>query len=199
MNDYFLSQAEEGTLPKETLSTLRLVRGVRFDYQNKRMLFPLSEHDNLQVALATIRVTVEPLPRQVIAAAQLSHRRDNPNPNKNSSSTSSSSSSSNSSRTNNSPNNGKNRDFNGRNNNNDDDEDDDEMISTIDTRDNDDGKDFDIESAIQNKIDNNLNSLRGKIKERLLQSLAPFQREGVLFVLNNNGRALIADEMGLGK
>ena len=50
----------------------------------------------------------------------------------------------------------------------------------------------------EKKIEENLNALRGKISEKLLQSLAPFQREGVLFVLNNRGRALIADEMGLG-
>ena len=32
----------------------------------------------------------------------------------------------------------------------------------------------------------------------MLHKLAPFQREGVKFVLNKGGRALIADEMGLG-
>jgi hypothetical protein len=34
---------------------------------------------------------------------------------------------------------------------------------------------------------------------RLYQALAHFQREGVEFVVRNNGRAIIADEMGLGK
>jgi SWI/SNF-related matrix-associated actin-dependent regulator 1 of chromatin subfamily A len=37
------------------------------------------------------------------------------------------------------------------------------------------------------------------IPARLLKGLAGFQREGIEFVLRNEGRALIADEMGLGK
>lgn len=37
------------------------------------------------------------------------------------------------------------------------------------------------------------------IPRQINQALATFQREGVGFVLRNNGRALIADEMGLGK
>ena len=73
-----ITQAEEGTLPKETLSTLKMVEGVRFDEKNKRLLFPLSEHDKLAVALSSILIRTELLPRNVIAAAQLSYRRDNP-------------------------------------------------------------------------------------------------------------------------
>ncbi|ELR17128.1 helicase, putative [Acanthamoeba castellanii str. Neff] len=38
-----------------------------------------------------------------------------------------------------------------------------------------------------------------KIPVGLLNALYPFQREGVMFALQRNGRALIADEMGLGK
>ena len=34
---------------------------------------------------------------------------------------------------------------------------------------------------------------------RLRKCLAPFQREGVAFILRNRGRAMLADEMGLGK
>ena len=30
-------------------------------------------------------------------------------------------------------------------------------------------------------------------------ALAPYQRDGVEFILDNDGRALLADEMGLGK
>ena len=41
--------------------------------------------------------------------------------------------------------------------------------------------------------------LRGRLHERLLSSLADFQKEGVLFAVQNEGRVLIADEMGLGK
>lgn len=37
-----------------------------------------------------------------------------------------------------------------------------------------------------------------KIPEQIDEALAPFQRDGVDFVVKNNGRALIADEMGLG-
>jgi hypothetical protein len=36
------------------------------------------------------------------------------------------------------------------------------------------------------------------VMEKMLQALAPFQREAVAFVHANHGRALIADEMGLG-
>lgn len=136
-----------GLLPIETLPTLMKVVGVRFDTEHKRFLFPLSKHDNLQVALAAIRVIVEPLPRTVIAAAQLSHRRDNPS-----------------------------------------------RVVDIDCND----EEIDIKRAIEEKAAATTKILQEKIKERLLSNLAPFQREGVLFVINNNGRALIADEMGLG-
>ncbi|CAD5115905.1 DgyrCDS4840 [Dimorphilus gyrociliatus] len=37
------------------------------------------------------------------------------------------------------------------------------------------------------------------IEEKLLNTLMPFQREGVEFVISKNGRGIIADEMGLGK
>lgn len=135
-------------LPAETLPTMLSVRGVRYDQEKKRIVFPLREHDNLQVAFAAIRVTVEPLPRAVIAAAQLSHKRDNPS-----------------------------------------------RIVDVDRIDDDVNI---ISMAIEEKAAETLKILQGKIKERMLSSLAPFQKEGVLFVINNNGRAIIADEMGLG-
>jgi hypothetical protein len=71
----FTAKAEGGSLPSATLQTLKNVPGVRFDDEKKRFLFPLSEHDKLQVALALLRITVDPLPRAVIAAAQLSYQR----------------------------------------------------------------------------------------------------------------------------
>jgi SNF2 family DNA or RNA helicase len=138
-------------LPHETLSTLRRVKGMRFDYENAIMLFPLTEHDNLQVALAAIRIIVEPLPRSVIAAVQLSHKRDNP--------------------------------------------------SRIVDYDNPSSSEepIDVQKALEEKAEATDKVLSTKINEKLLKALAPFQREGVLFTVNNNGRALIADEMGLGK
>ena len=48
--------------------------------------------------------------------------------------------------------------------------------------------------------DDTLKLLRAaEIPDSLLQALAPFQQEGVRFVMNNEGRALVADEMGLGE
>jgi hypothetical protein len=148
---YLSLQADGGMLPHETLSTLRRVRGMRFDYENEIMLFPLTEHDNLQVALAAIRIIVEPLPRSVIAAVQLSHKRDNPS---------------------------RIVDY--------------DNISSSE-------EPIDIQKALEEKAEATDKVLLTKINEKLLKALAPFQREGVLFTVNNNGRALIADEMGLGK
>jgi hypothetical protein len=141
----FTAKAEGGSLPSATLQTLKNVAGVRFDDEKKRLLFPLSEHDKLQVALALLRITVDPLPRAVIAAAQLSYQRYN-------------------------------------------------SSHVIDV----DGDD-EAKNSIAVKEEETLKALKGKIHDKLLNSLAPFQREGVLFVMNNKGRALIADEMGLGK
>ena len=45
----------------------------------------------------------------------------------------------------------------------------------------------------------NMNLLSGRIHRRLLHALAPFQREGVAFIVENDGRTLLCDEMGLGK
>ena len=148
---YLSLQADGGMLPHETLSTLRRVKGMRFDYENAIMLFPLTEHDNLQVALAAIRIIVEPLPRSVIAAVQLSHKRDNPS---------------------------RIVDY--------------DNISSSE-------EPIDIQKALEEKAEATDKVLLTKINEKLLKALAPFQREGVLFTVNNNGRALIADEMGLGK
>ena len=38
-----------------------------------------------------------------------------------------------------------------------------------------------------------------RVPRSLLDSLLPFQREGVSFALKRKGRVLIADDMGLGK
>jgi len=50
---------------------------------------------------------------------------------------------------------------------------------------------------VENPSESLLN-LKGTIPDSVLHCLAPFQRDAVLFVLRNKGRALIADEMGLG-
>ena len=42
-------------------------------------------------------------------------------------------------------------------------------------------------------------ALARSLPPELIESLLPFQREGVAFALRHAGRALIADEMGLGK
>ncbi|CAD6227673.1 GSCOCG00001353001-RA-CDS [Cotesia congregata] len=38
-----------------------------------------------------------------------------------------------------------------------------------------------------------------RIDPKLMETLMPFQREGILFGINKNGRCMIADDMGLGK
>lgn len=38
-----------------------------------------------------------------------------------------------------------------------------------------------------------------QVPESIQKHLAPFQKQGVEFVLKKEGRAMIADEMGLGK
>ncbi|XP_015272596.1 PREDICTED: DNA annealing helicase and endonuclease ZRANB3, partial [Gekko japonicus] len=44
-------------------------------------------------------------------------------------------------------------------------------------------------------VDEELSFLPGKLKEKLL----PFQKKGIIFAIEKNGRCMIADEMGLGK
>uniref|UniRef100_A0A4W3HQZ1 Zinc finger RANBP2-type containing 3 n=1 Tax=Callorhinchus milii TaxID=7868 RepID=A0A4W3HQZ1_CALMI len=47
----------------------------------------------------------------------------------------------------------------------------------------------------KNETDSRLSALPEKLKQRLL----PFQKEGIKFALERNGRCMLADEMGLGK
>lgn len=47
--------------------------------------------------------------------------------------------------------------------------------------------------------DEKVDELISKLPKRLLDTLHPFQLEGVRFGLRRGGRCLIADEMGLGK
>lgn len=47
--------------------------------------------------------------------------------------------------------------------------------------------------------DEKVDELISKLPKRLLDTLHPFQFEGVRFGLRRGGRCLIADEMGLGK
>lgn len=51
----------------------------------------------------------------------------------------------------------------------------------------------------QSNTEDALYSLMGTVPDKVLHSLAPFQREAVQFIIKNNGRALVADEMGLGR
>jgi hypothetical protein len=41
--------------------------------------------------------------------------------------------------------------------------------------------------------------LSSQLPSHVMNSLAPFQKDAVEFVVKNNGRAFICDEMGLGK
>lgn len=54
-------------------------------------------------------------------------------------------------------------------------------------------------ASAESDRENVLSQLKSMIPGRLLKALAPFQREGVVFALKNEGKAFIADEMGLGK
>lgn len=47
--------------------------------------------------------------------------------------------------------------------------------------------------------DDMVDELIGKLPQKLLDVLLPFQRDGLRFGLRRGGRCLIADEMGLGK
>lgn len=116
------------TVNKQVISLIKMVNGVRFDWDTSRWIFPLNAHDTLQVALTSAQVLVEPLPRMALVAAQIHKRRE--------------------------------------------------------------------QQGISKDLDHVLGE---RIHERLFQALAPFQRQGVHFVLMNEGRAMIADEMGLGK
>jgi SNF2 family DNA or RNA helicase len=52
------------------------------------------------------------------------------------------------------------------------------------------------------KTAENLNATEdfdGRIPGRLLNTLAPFQEEGVKFIVENEGKVMLCDEMGLGK
>lgn len=44
-----------------------------------------------------------------------------------------------------------------------------------------------------------VDELIGKLPRKIMETLLPFQLEGVKFGLQRGGRCLIADEMGLGK
>uniref|UniRef100_A0A4W3I9T8 Zinc finger RANBP2-type containing 3 n=1 Tax=Callorhinchus milii TaxID=7868 RepID=A0A4W3I9T8_CALMI len=54
---------------------------------------------------------------------------------------------------------------------------------------------FSKNQCSENETDSRLSALPEKLKQRLL----PFQKEGIKFALERNGRCMLADEMGLGK
>jgi SWI/SNF-related matrix-associated actin-dependent regulator of chromatin subfamily A-like protein 1 len=125
----------EGSVSSNVVELIKRVPGMRFDSSRNRLLFPLSQHNNLQVALGRMNVFVEPIPKLALAAAMLQNSKD------------------------------------------------------ADAR----------GSSAAEAAERVLKQLRTRIHDSLLQALAPFQREGVQFVIKNDGRALIADEMGLGE
>ncbi|XP_051884285.1 DNA annealing helicase and endonuclease ZRANB3 isoform X2 [Pristis pectinata] len=51
----------------------------------------------------------------------------------------------------------------------------------------------------KNCSENEFESLLSTLPQKLNQKLLPFQKEGVKFAIERNGRCMIADEMGLGK
>lgn len=67
----FTAIADNGFIPLNIISTLQRAPGGRFDWNMKRWVFPLSSHDMLQVALSYKSLIVDPLPRTIIATAQL--------------------------------------------------------------------------------------------------------------------------------
>jgi DNA recombination-dependent growth factor C len=72
----FIAVSDSEGIPKEVLATLRGTKGSRFDWTNMCWTFPLSSHDNLQVALEEHKLKVFHLPRVIIAAATLRDQRD---------------------------------------------------------------------------------------------------------------------------
>lgn len=58
---------------------------------------------------------------------------------------------------------------------------------------------FEIDEALNDIINKFSNTNKNISIEGLKKELLPFQKEGVEFFINKNGRAIIGDEMGLGK
>eukprot|EP01038_Epipyxis_sp_PR26KG_P008999 gene8999-12140_t len=131
----FTVKVYNGKVTSNMLEVIKSTDGSRFEMSKRHWIIPLKAHDRLQVSLSSPTITVEPLPREIIVAAQLKNRRE-------------------------------------------------EQISSTDP------------SNIQ---ESQLKELQQHIYPSVLNTLAPFQREGVFFILKNGGRALLADEMGLGK
>jgi SNF2 family DNA or RNA helicase len=168
------------------------VPGANFDWDRKCWLFPISEHDRLQVALSYHGLSVIALPRQALASITLANSRNNAVFREYADKSSIASND--------------NRDSNvedkdgglGMDKNKDMDKDECEYLPLFHV-------DFFLLLSIQkptlcniSDILRELNAIN-RIPKRLLRSLAPFQRAGVHFVLQNNGRAILGDEMGLGK
>ena len=72
----FSAIADNGVIPSATLSTLSMVPGARFDFARKCWVFPISQHNNLQVALAHLKLGVEPIPQDTLTAASLIMKRE---------------------------------------------------------------------------------------------------------------------------
>jgi hypothetical protein len=158
----FTIRVEEGTIPINKFNQLRRIDLLKFDWENKRFLFPITRHDTLYVsqncrfALFSLQKSnfsasfqsflknkldfeVEPIPRAVINAASL------------------------------------------------------KLTSTLLHGNQD-------QNASEQEKELKLNrQLSTHMPKYILNSLANFQKEAILFILEKNGRALVGDEMGLGK
>jgi hypothetical protein len=59
----------------EVLNVLKTVPGVRFDWEKKRFVFHIREHNKLKVGLANMGVVVESLPSLTLAAITLKNQK----------------------------------------------------------------------------------------------------------------------------
>jgi hypothetical protein len=66
-----------GKISPEVIVTFKRIKGSRFDWQSCKWIFPVTDHDNLLVALSTHhKHVVNAVPRNTLAAAQLKNQRD---------------------------------------------------------------------------------------------------------------------------
>lgn len=75
----FTVTADGNTFSNDILNVIASVPSGKFDWFAKRFVFPLNVHDRLQVALQNLNHPVEPIPRNILAMAQLQNRDNTSN------------------------------------------------------------------------------------------------------------------------